>query len=264
MGFSSQISSYEVVINDSTSTDITHPNENEFGRGLELGFRGPNGYDGVASAFPQSLLIAESEYQAWIEEKEAKKNRTSDLIRQYQLPHKDQSNTNYCWGNAPVHGVEVVRLRQNQKIVLLSPASICAPIVNFTNQGGWGGWALKRLISHGAFPVDRWPANAISKQYMTDENLKIGLDYRVSEWIELKPRNMNQLVSLLLRGIPVALGYNWWGHEVLGVDAVWLDGTIAIRIRNSWKGWGDFGFGILQGSKMPADDAVAPLVVMAA
>ena len=65
------------------------------------------------------------------------------------------------------------------------------------------------------------------------------------------------MVSLLLRGIPLAGGFNWWGHEVTLSDADWIDNEIAVIIRNSWQGWGDFGFGVLQGSRMLADDLVA-------
>jgi C1A family cysteine protease len=46
---------------------------------------------------------------------------------------------------------------------------------------------------------------------------------------------------------------------------VGLDGTHAIRIRNSWgMGWGSQGYGILQGAKMRADDAVSPRSAIAA
>jgi hypothetical protein len=50
----------------------------------------------------------------------------------------------------------------------------------------------------------------------------------------------------------------------MAVEVIWLDGTIALRIRNQWEGWGDQNFGILQGSRMLADDFVAPRVAMAA
>ena len=40
------------------------------------------------------------------------------------------------------------------------------------------------------------------------------------------------------------------------LSAVWIDGEPATRNRNSWKNYGDFGFFILQGKKMLADDLV--------
>ena len=76
---------------------------------------------------------------------------------------------------------------------------------------------------------------------------------------------MAQLISCLLRRIPVAVGYDWWGHEVTAVDAIWLDGTVAIRIRNSWgMSWGNKGFSVLQGNKMIPADAVCARVAVAA
>jgi len=90
------------------------------------------------------------------------------------------------------------------------------------------------------------------------------MSYRITEWMELRPRNLEEHISLLLRNIPVAVGLNYWSHEVSDHDAVWLDGTVAVRFRNSWDmDWGDKGFAIRQGSKMYADDAVAPRVALA-
>ena len=55
----------------------------------------------------------------------------------------------------------------------------------------------------------------------------------------------------------MAAGFNWWRHEVTLTDAIWLDGEVCIRLWNSWGKWGDgYGFGILQGSKILADDIV--------
>jgi len=242
------------------------PNEPIIGDGCAVPILGSTGlelpehpdYSGVAEPFPSELLIPESEWWDWIEEKEARKQQLSDLIRLANLPHKDQGQTNFCWINSPVHCLEIVRLAQNQPTVILSPASAGAPIKNFRNQGGWGREGLEWMIEHGVCPVENWPANAIDRRYWTEENRAIALNYRPVEWWVLKPRSIKELVSCLLRNIPVALGYNWWGHEVTGCDAIWVNGRIAIRIRNSWKNWGDFGFGILEGSKMLPDDAVAP------
>lgn len=264
MSFSSQLADNELIINDASSADDYHPGDN--GTGLELGLRGPGQYEygAAASQFPPDLLIPMSEMRARIEEQEALKTRLSDLIRYKKLPPKDQSNTNYCWINAPTHCAEIIRLKQNQPIVILSPASAGAQIKGFRNVGGWGREGLLWIIEHGLTPVSLWPANAIDRKYLTPAAIAAALEYRVTEWTELIPRNMQQLASMLLRGIPVAVGFNWWGHEVTAVDAVWLDGALAIRIRNSWLNWGDYGFGILQGSRALPDDAVAPRATLAA
>lgn len=258
MAFSSQLYRDEIIINDETTEEMYMPQAPDQGRGLALDMRGFGDYvyGSFAAPFPQELLIPRSEWQARIQEMEEQKSRISDLINLKKLPHKDQGSTNYCWINAPVHCVEINRLQQNQKVVTLSPASAGAPIKNFSNVGGWGLEAVKWLAKNGCCPVDQWPANAIERKYYTEANRQLALKYRVDEWIECRPRNVEQMISLLLRRFPGAGGYNWWRHEITNCDPIWLDGEVAVRIRNSWRGWGQFGFGVLQGSKMLADDLV--------
>jgi hypothetical protein len=262
MGFTSALGRTEPIINDETSNkEIENLTSEDRPRGLDLSMRGPGPYEygPYASPFPNDLLIPRSEWQARIQEMEETKSRISDLIRHKNLPHKDQGRTNYCWINAPVHCVEIVRLQQNQPMVSLSPASAGGPIKNFRNVGGWGLEGLKWLIEHGCVPSSLWPDNAIDRRYYTESNRQVALKYRVDEWVECRPRTIDQMISMLLRRIPGAGGYNWWRHEVTNVDPVWIDGDAAVRIRNSWRGWGDNGFGILQGSKMLADDLVFPI-----
>ena len=252
----------DLIISDNSAVRMPE----EFGRGLNLGLRGSAdyAYGDAAEQFDEALLIPKSEWQARIKEMEERKSRISDQIRFAKLPPKNQEQTNYCWGNAPVHCTEIVRMQQGEKMVLLSPASVCAKINGFKNDGGWGKEALERIISDGITPVTLWPANAINRSYDTVTSTAMALKYRVTEWTELQPRNINQLVSMLLRRVPVAVGYNWWSHEVTACDPVWLDGDIAVRIRNSWGQWGDGnGFAVLQGNRMLPDDAVCPRVALA-
>ncbi|TXI84792.1 MAG: hypothetical protein E6Q40_08840 [Cupriavidus sp.] len=259
MSFTSELYGSEPIIHETSPVEVIETPDG-MSRGLDLGLRGPGDYEygSVADPFPAELLIPMGEVQARIQELEATKTRISDLIRAVQLPPKNQASTNYCWINAPTHCCEIVRAQQGLPMVILSPASAGAQIKGYRNVGGWGLEGLQWITEHGLVPVDHWPANAIDRKYATPENKKLALNYRVVEWTELKPRNLQQLLSLLLRRIPVAVGYNWWGHEVTACDPVWLDGAAAVRIRNSWLNWGDYGFGVLQGSRVLPDDAVAP------
>ena len=253
------------IINDSTPIQkLYSPEGQQFGRGLDLSLKGTEGYAGVAAPFPASLLIPRSEWQARIQERKERKATLREKIQGAGVQVKNQERTNYCWINAPTFCVEIVRLLQGQKHVVLSPASAGAQIKNYRNVGGWGKEGLEWIIAHGVAPVDLWPANAIDRKYATAETKAAALNYRIDEWWELEPRNIDQLVSCVLRNVPVAVGYNWWSHEVTMVDMDWIDGDIAGVIGNSWGDWGDQGYGILQGSRLKPDDAVAPRTALAA
>lgn len=164
-----------------------------------------------------------------------------------------------CWVNSPTYAVEVVRLVQNQKMILLSPASAGAQIKHYQNEGGWGKEALQWISDRGLVPVDQWPANAIDPKFATDENLRLAKNYRCTEWWELSTDGMQEIWSCLLLDIPVCVGLSWWRHEVTYIDVDWIDGDIAIVFRNSWgTSYGNNGYSVLQGQRMYPDDAVAP------
>jgi hypothetical protein len=269
MTFCSSLYSSEVIINESTPIDsvILGPDGEPFGRGLDLGLRGPGDYEygDTAEPFPSYLLIPESEWEPRIREMEAQGTRLSDLIRKRKSPCKNQSTTNFCWFNTPTRCAEIVMMKQRPGLpVELSPASGACPVTNFRNVGGWPRDALAWIVECGLNDVIDWPANAIDRRYATASNKAKALENRVLEWIELKPRTKQQLISLLLRRIPVCCGYNWWGHATTAIDPVWLDGTAATRSENSWgPSYGDQGFFILQGSRLLPDDACAPKSVLA-
>lgn len=266
MAFTSSLYPGEVVVHDGSPTSLFMPQHGE-GRGLELPpLSSPDGrrYGADAEPFPAGLLVPMSEMEARIREQEERKLRVSDLINHYGLPEKDQERTNYCWIYGVVQAQEVMRLRMNQPMVRLSAASAGARVKGFRNVGGWGLEAIKHLGLHGVNEEGDWPNATIDSRYDTPESRRKALDHRVTEWWELTPRSMHELASLLLMGIPAGVGYNWWGHEVMAADPLWLDGTLALRIRNQWKGWGSNNFGVLQGSLMYPDDTVAPRQSVAA
>ena len=272
MSFTSMMYGGEIVIDDGTPDSVveelcrTPPG---LSTGLELARgAGEYAYGDVAAPFPRELLIPRSEWQARIQEMEERRTRVSDQVEQAGLPCKNQANTNYCWINSPVHCIEIKRVLQNQEMVILSPASAGGPITGYRNVGGWGRTGLEYLVQYGCVPVDRWPANAIDRRYNTAENRQLAMKYRVVEWFEIRPRNIDEMMSCLLRRIPISVGLNWWRHQVTYYDPVWVSGQPGIRHRNSWgMSWpqaGAGGYAILQGSRMLPDDAVAPATVLAA
>lgn len=223
----------------------------------------PFGSLGYATPF-NLPLIPRSEWQGRCEEMERQKSRLSDLMRFQRIPSLDQNGTNYCWFHCVVTAMYAVRALNGLPHVDLSPASGAAIIKGYRNVGGWGGEALEFITQHGVAPASLWPTNAIARQYDNEESRAARKHHIIGEWFELQPRNLDELITCLLLRIPVAVGFNWWGHAVCAVDPVWSNGAIGTRIRNSWgASYGDSGFAVLQGSRQIPDDAVAPRVVTA-
>jgi len=259
------------VIDDSTpDSELFHLGK---GRGLDLSDRPRGaGYGGVANPFPPGLSIPRADWQAMIAEAEQLGTRIPDLCDRAGLTVRDQKRTNYCWINATTHCTEIRRMLQNEPRVPLSAASAGAQITDYRNAngdpagvGGWGKPGLEWIVAHGIVPTSLWPNNTIDPKYATAAALAEARKYRPIDWYELEPGNIDQVVSLVLRGIPVAVGYDWWGHEVTIVAGKWLDGDIALEFDNSWGlGYGTNGRGVLQGHRMYPADSVALIDALAA
>lgn len=266
MPFTSKISDKELIIDHTNERLVTDPVKIDG----DLKSRGLMKRDYARHPFasgptvPSTVpLIPEDEWKDRAEFLEAHKSRLTDLCDAVNLPVKDQNGTNYCWVNAPVHCMEVIRAVQNKEFVSLSPASVGGPIKNYKNVGGWGSEALERIISHGVMPSKICGDNNYKcANLQTAENLAIAAKYKAVEWYDLPARSWEHLISCLLQLIPVAIGLDWWGHEVTAMDVVILpSGLLAVRIDNSWgREWSDNGRGILTREKALPDDAVAPRV----
>jgi len=262
MSYKSEIYSGEPVILEGTEIAAETP------QGLSKGLEKRNLEEDPIGGFYERFslpVIPRDEWDDRIEEIEKTKSRLSDLCYSVNLKCPDQNGTNYCWANGPVYCVQVVRASMGLGVEYLSPASVAAPIKEYRNQGGWGTQALKYITKYGIVPSKLWPPNAIDKAYYTEQNREIAKDYVVTEWYDLERRNFDQLITCLLLRIPVAVGYDWWRHEVSAIDPIALgDGKYGIRIRNSWgMGYGKDGYAILGEKKATPDDAVAPRVAIA-
>lgn len=219
----------------------------------------------AASTMPK---IPRSEWSDRIKRMESEQSRLSDLVRGVGMKSLDQNGTNFCWANGPVNCVRIIRCVNNLPFVDLSPASVACPINGFVNQGGWGTEALKYIVEHGIVPVSLWPPNAIDRQYDNAESKESREKFKVTEWDDLPPRDFDLLMTYLFNRIPVAIGLNWWRHEVTALDPVETSpGVFGVRIWNSWSDdWpsaGAGGMSVLTQSKATPDDAVAPRVVVA-
>ena len=242
-----------IIINDSNYREHVVP-PNERGKGYmgmwKPGHRPPGTFAGLGIP-----LIPKSEWAARIDKQEELSTNLYHFAISNNLPCKDQGNTNYCWINAPAYCADLIRLIQCPwEVPSHSPASVGGPIKGFANRGGWGSEGLEYMREFGMNLTQDWPDNAIDRRYYTEANKQKAMASRVLEYFVLT--NWEEVVSCILSLVPVALGYNWWSHEVSGVRLA--DGGDRLGIRNSWgMGWGDRGHGWLEGNKRMPDDAVA-------
>jgi len=253
MSFSSLIYPNEPVIDESKSAPF--------------GFTGYLGREyGYGKGFMKTGVIPRiprSEWDDRIRELEDKRARLSDLLFSEGWTVHNQQDTNYCWVFAATAAVEFVRLLQAADNKRLSPASVGSKITNFRNVGGWSTRAIEFISVNGIVPADLWPPTAISRKYDKVEYWEEAKKYQIIEWADLEPKTLDELFSALLIGFPVAVGYDWWGHAVVALDAVKIDGKYGVRIANSWGDhWGSRGLGILLGQRAIPDDACAPMIIV--
>lgn len=218
-----------------------------------------------SSPFPDSMRIPRREWPALIEYKQAQRARLADLVLRSSpyLVSLDQGGTNYCWCNAVVTCLELLRELNNLPYYKLSAASVAAPIKSYRNNGGWGGEALAYMIQNGIVPASIWPANAIDRAYDNAVSREARKHFKVSEFWELPPGDFEALASLLLHGKAAAIGLNWWRHEVAALDLVMIEGgAFGVLCRNSWgDDYGDgHGLFVLTERKATPDDCCAPAV----
>lgn len=183
------------------------------------------------------------------------------------IPALDQQSTNFCWAYSSVGSVMMTRAVAGQPYVALSGTSVGAKIKNFRNQGGWGSQSLEFIASEGVCTQSDWPEGMVGlrREFDTPMAWQTAKQFRIEKWMDLDPRDIDQLMACLLRRIPVVSDFNWWRHSVLTMRAVsWNGRNLDTDILNSWGDrWGTKGLGRLSASKAIPDGMIAPKIVTA-
>jgi hypothetical protein len=221
-------------------------------------------YPVAYNAKPFALdLIPESEWEDRLAEQKKNKAQLSNIrdIGMFggQIPATDQNGSNYCWAYSSVGALMIIRAKQNEPYVELSPHAVGCIIKGYRNQGGWGSQSLEFLTEVGCPSSEFWPLRSSSRSN-DNPNMRVNAaKHKVTEWQDHNPRDKAQLVTCLLNGIPVVSDHNWWRHSVLSLDIVSFK-PFKVLILNSWGNWGNNGTGILEGAKAIPDGAISPLV----
>ena len=207
-------------------------------------------------------LIPREEWQERLDDINAMKGQLSDLRAYRKIAATNQGQTNYCWFYSSTSAVMLTRAKMGMPHVALSGTSGATQIKNFRNVGGWGSQSLEWITQNGVARLQDWPEGqeGLKRHYDSPTVWDKAKQFRISEWMDLEPRNVEQLVTCLLSGIPVVSDFNWWGHSVCTMDLVSVK-PFKTLILNSWgNSWGDNGEGILEREKAVPDGMIAPLV----
>lgn len=242
-------------------------------------YEGSVTFDALNDEMP---LIPWEDMPDMIANKIANKSQLSDIrdtAYGNPFPSLDQNGEGYCWMYSGTAAVMLLRAKANMPHVRLSAHAGAWVIKNGRNQGGWGAQGLDRLRSHGQPSVEFWPEKSMNgRQYNVAATWENALLHRVTEgFIDLdaaqydRKLSFQQVLTCLLRNIPVIADFNHWGHSVCLMDAVDFapnksnrdESRYAVRLINSWTdNWGTRGTGVLTGRKAIPDGATAPRAVV--
>lgn len=202
----------------------------------------------------------------------AEERRLSDLYLAAGWENLDQGSDGYCWQYGPTHALMVLREVQGLPRVRLAAHCPAAVAKGGRNQGAWGALGMEMLMQMGAPIIGTYPEHSRNLRDVTEAVKAEAMKYRLTEgwWDAAAPvynRDLSwqQVLTLLVCGVPVVGDFDWWGHCVCLLDVVVMpDGSLGVRILNSWKGWGMRGLAVLSGGRARPNNAVAPRVATAA
>lgn len=260
-----------IIDMDAAPTNLSHPSGVEFGyveRDYKL-------YPEPMFSPPSEMeIIPQSEWDARFDEQEATKSSLEHIFLsgpngEPAFVNLDQNGDGYCWAYSTGHAIMLDRLKQNLPPVRLNPHGPAAIIKGGRNEGGWCGLSAQWARENG-YPVEgtgpgQWAKQSRNLKYDTPEcRAQMALHKVQEDWVDMTRKVYDQNLTELqvatcgFNNIPCPSDFNWWGHSVCQVRWVRISaGNWGPLILNSWKGWGRFGLGVLQGSKRTCNGGVA-------
>ena len=227
---------------------------------------GATGYEGRdTSAYPRSSLkcckegdgqrYPKSSYEAMIAAKTAAKSWIRDKLDRCGLPVKDQMSSNYCWGHAPVRGVEAVIAKQGGKLESLSAFDVCTAIKDGRNHGGSGIEAVEWIAENGVC-LEKYHKPMDFSVGRSAEAREDAMRRQIVVYEDMDPDDKDLIIAKLLDDKAVTVGIPAWGHEVLLTFLVWENAEPLFGFDNSWgRTWGTNGRGVLRGRMSNFDEA---------
>ena len=216
----------------------------------------------VASGAPVQAIP----YERWPELIRQQNEDESSLYHVWQRSRigvLNQGQSSYCWAFSSVAGMMLQREVEGRPFRRLSPSSVAAPIVGYTDRGYYIESALEGMRTQGVASDEFVPMLTTNSR-----DFKGGWrDDAVTNKISMArsiPRDHQTQGSMLLLGYPLVAALNWWGHAILFLAVLdrypsrpATDITrYGVLFLNSWgTGWGQGGLGVVEYSQQIADRA---------
>lgn len=235
----------------------------------------PHGSLGYAAPFDRDL-IPEEQWPDLIADMNRDKTSLLDMCDGAGLKPMNQGWTNLCWMYGVTDCIQILGVLSGAKPVLLSPESVAGPLTNYANwrgspagPGGYPSKGLAHLVAHGICTQALWKPHDLNP---ANDNSAVKADrqnHGCTEWYDGTPGYQNrtlalrQLMTCLLRRIPVASAHNWMSHVITPGKPVYINGQFGFRARNSGYGRDRTGHITIVGQKAIPDEWVAPRVSIA-
>lgn len=268
-----------MLIDDSTSTDVTH--DPAYSRGGV-----PRDYAvqpvGSFRALPSSVkLVPRSEWSARIKERKEQRSGLRFLrevgANGFRIASLDQNGQGYCWSYSIGMALMLARVAAGQPYVRLSPHAVACKIMNHQDRGGWCGLSARfargedpNFPGIGGYPDQSvWPQKSMARVNDTEACWANAARHKITHDVADLTRDVwdqnltvDQVVTLLLTNQgPVVCDWNWWAHSTCMIDVDEVEpGSFGLVGLNSWTdAWGDKGVFTLRGSRMIPDGAIGLL-----
>lgn len=228
-------------------------------------------YGSIPSAPPRAVkTIPMEQWPDIIADKARTKSTLKDIWVDSPIGVWSQGSVSYCHAFNAVMLVAIQRAKEGLPYAPLSASSVGGPVTGWRNAGAYIHDDLERIVSHGACTTDFSPMLTTNRNDCKpgwEDNARL---HRVTEFTDVRPRNLLEHGSLLLQNHPVGVGLNYWGHAVSDLVLRDMDTSkratdesrYGVEFLNSWdRTWGDNGFGIRVGSKKYADAIYALMQV---
>jgi len=219
---------------------------------------------GSIPGVPEGIDIPIIPMEHWpdaIADKERTKSSIKHVWERSKIGVLNQSTISYCHAFSGVMGAMIDRELMGLDYVELSASSVGGPVTNWRNAGAYIFDDLKQMIV-GIASTEFVPMLTTNRSDCKPGWEADAKKYAVTEWKDVKARDILVHGSLLLANNPVLVGLNYWGHAVFDGALKDMDKSkkatdwtrYGIDFLNSWgTKYGNGGWGVRTGSKMLAD-----------